>query len=183
MKKHILMTTMATLAITVAAQSIHAETTTTTTIVQSQPAGDNTMKVNLMAFDSNHDNILSMREVGEKLFDLFDQDHNGYIDNIEFNKKMFITVIPMEKDTIKFVDYDDDGKPDAVTHTTETFMADSHLKRFDTNGDGLTPAEFIQTGYQKLDIDNDQMISKDEWKKAYHDSVYADINEPGIYNK
>lgn len=47
-----------------------------------------------------------MEEVGEKLFMVFDLDGNHLIDNIEWDKKSMMTIMPMEKETYKFYDSD-----------------------------------------------------------------------------
>src|SRR5690606_33257010 len=76
----------------------HSETITTKTIVSQQDI-PNVQKTNFSAFDLNGDNILSMSEVGQKLFYVFDTDGNEVLDNIEFNNKKIMTIIPMEKMT------------------------------------------------------------------------------------
>jgi hypothetical protein len=158
-----------------------AETVTTKTVVQQSIMPD-TNKINFMAFDLNNDGILSRREVGEKLFTLFDLDGNGSIDNIEFDKKTVMTIIPMEKTTLTVVDFDDDGRADQAGSTYEDFIKESHLMRFDDNKDGLSPAEFINSGYEKLDDDEDKLISLEEWKEAYRVSLHTPVDEPERYN-
>src|SRR5262249_10935090 len=120
--------------------------------------------------------------VGEYLFHKFDKDGNGMIDNIEFDQKGFITIIPMEKDTLKMVDYDEDGRADTQQYTEQDFIQDSHLARFDQNKDGLTPAEFIGLGYKELDENHDNLIGIDEWRDAYMASVRPEIDKPHHYN-
>jgi hypothetical protein len=84
-KKLLLATTAAVLLIA-GGTSVQAETITETTVVKpvDQP---HLNKVDFSAFDLNHDGILSMPEVGEKLFYIFDLDGNEVIDNIEFTKE------------------------------------------------------------------------------------------------
>jgi Ca2+-binding EF-hand superfamily protein len=88
-----------------------AETVTTTVNVQQKEIPD-VNKVNLIVFDTDKNGILSMKEVGQYLFDVFDNDKNGSIDNIEFKQKRFMTIIPMEKETTLQVDFNDDGIPE-----------------------------------------------------------------------
>ncbi|MCC7305678.1 MAG: hypothetical protein IT558_05400 [Alphaproteobacteria bacterium] len=163
-------------------QPAAAATVTTTTIVQQEDL-PNTNKINFMAFDLNEDNVLSMREIGEKLFRLFDLDGNHSIDNIEFNKKGVMTIIPMEKTTFIQVDYNDDGSTDEAAVSYQDFIRDSHLMRFDENMDGLTPAEFIETGIEELDDDQDKLINLEEWKEAYMESLHLPVNEPERYKE
>ncbi len=179
MKTSILMASVALLTLT-GGIAAHAETITTKTVVQQENL-PNTNKINLTAFDVNEDGTLSMAEVGERLFRLFDRDGNHSIDNLEWSTKAVMTVIPMEKETLKLVDLNDDGNPETVEHTQETFLKESRLMRFDENRDGLSPKEFIDTGYEVLDDDEDRLINLEEWKEAYMEAVHAPVNEPERY--
>lgn len=168
------------LAVFSAMPQARAETVTTQTYVK--PADlPNLNQVDFTVFDVNHDGIFSMAEVGERLFQSFDKDSNGYIDNIEWDHKAVMTITPMKKETFKFVDYDDDGLVERSTYTYETFYAASGLTHFDKNANGLSAKEFINTGYRKLDSDNDNLISLNEWKEAYLKSR-RNHDKPENYN-
>lgn len=151
------------------AGAAHAETVTTTTrtVVQQQPIPPGDVLMNFQQFDLNGNGILSMPEVGEKLFYIFDTDGNEVIDNIEFNRDRVVTITPMEKITVKMVDIDSDGVSEASNYTYETFNQSSGLARFDGDLDGLSPADFIDTSFLALDTDSSKAIELDEWKKAY----------------
>ena len=163
--KHLIFSAAA-LAVLAAAPMAQAETVTTRTYVQ--PADVPGLKeVNFTVFDVNGDGIFTMPEVGERLFHSFDKDSNGYIDNIEWKHKAVMTITPMEKETFKFVDTDDDGLVEESTYTYQTFYQASGLTRFDGNANGLSAAEFIDTGYREIDGDDDQLISLKEWEEVY----------------
>ena len=159
----------------------NAETVTTKTVVHQKVVPD-TDKVNFSAFDINHDGVLSMDEVGEKLFYVFDTDGNETIDNLEFDHRQVMTIIPMEKDTYTYVDWDNDGDVDESTYTYQTFFQQSGLMRFDNNMDGLSPAEFINEGFLALDDDKSTVIELDEWKEAYQHSMRPSAAEQERYN-
>jgi hypothetical protein len=180
---------VATVALLAAAPVVQAETVTTiitptpapvqvvpsTTVVTTKTHEvtkdmPNTNRVNFDVFDVNGDGSFSMAEVGERLFYSFDLDGNETIDNIEWSKRSLMTIVPSERETFKFVDYDGDGMTDNTTYTYETFYKASDLVKFDQNEDGLSPEEFIGVGFQKLDLSDNNLIELKEWKAAYLES-------------
>ena len=169
MKKTLL--TCSALAVLIGFGSViaNAETVTTQTYVQTKDL-PNINEVDFTVFDTNMDGSYSMEEVGERLFQSFDKDSNGEIDNMEWSHKAVMTITPMEKETFKFVDYNSDGLTDEQSYTYETFFKASGLAKFDENLNGLSAEEFIGEGFEKLDRDQDKMIDLEEWKKVYLDS-------------
>jgi hypothetical protein len=161
--------------------TVYAETVTTQTFVTGKPL-PNVEQIDFSSFDLNSDGILSMPEVGERLFYAFDMDGNEIIDNIEFDKKSFATIIPMEKRTYTFVDQDNNGTIDAKTYNYETFIQQSNLMRFDRNMDGLSPAEFIGHAFLEMDDNNDGAIDLAEWKESYIQMVIPPVAEQEHYN-
>ena len=158
-----------------------AGTVTEKTIV-TQKELSNVQKINFDAFDLNKDNILSMAEVGEKLFYIFDTDGNEVIDNVEFERKQVMTIIPMEKRTFIFSDYDDDGHAESSSYTYESFIQQSQLMRFDKDRDGLSPADFIGMSFLELDDDKSKAIELQEWKEEYIAKVFPSSAEQERYN-
>ncbi len=146
--------------------SAQAETVTTKTYVQPQEL-PNVNEVNFRAFDVNNDGSYSMSEVGERLFESFDRDHNGLIDNREWDQRAVMTITPVEKETFKYIDYDDDGLTDSASYTYQTFYQASGLIKFDDNLDGLSARDFVKADIQALDENEDNMIDMKEWKQAY----------------
>jgi hypothetical protein len=179
-KRH-LIATAAVCILGVSATVVNAETVTTKTVVSTKHL-NGVDRVNFASFDLNGDGILSMSEVGERLFYAFDMDGNEVIDNIEMNKKSVMTIIPMEKQTFKFVDDNNDGKTDEGAYTYETFIEKSKLMRFDKDMDGLSPSEFIGETLLKLDDNDSGMIELDEWKEAYTAMLHKPNAEQERYN-
>jgi hypothetical protein len=156
-------------------------TTTTKTYVQQKHLAG-TQEVKFDTFDVNHDGVLSMPEVGEKLFYLFDADGNEVIDNIEFDQKRVMTIIPMEKHTLKLIDFDSDGTVEYSTYSYDDFVDVSGLARFDNDMDGLSAAEFIGEPYLALDKDDSKTIELDEWKTAYIKARHPESADQDRYN-
>jgi len=161
--------------------SSHAETVKTTTIVENKDI-PNVKRVDFMSFDVNHDGVLSMREVGDVLFDAFDKDGNGAIDNKEYDAPSVYTVIPMEATKLTYTDYNGDGVDEKITMTKEEFLERSNLMRFDKDMDGLSPRDFMGSEVKAMDINHNNLIEKDEWERAYAAKVQPKVNLEKRYN-
>jgi hypothetical protein len=162
--------------------SVNADTVTTQTLVQAKDI-PNKHQTDFSVFDANGDGQYSMEEVGEKLFSVFDLDGNHNIDNIEWDKKSMMTIIPMEKETYTVVDEDSDGVAEEVTYTYSEFLETSGLIKFDKNYDGLSAEEFIGVGFESLDTDENKLIDMKEWKRTYTESLTAPNADQDHYNK
>ncbi|MAI61811.1 MAG: hypothetical protein CBB87_04850 [Micavibrio sp. TMED27] len=158
-----------------------AETVHTKTFVQTQDI-EGVNQINFSEFDINEDGLYAKSEVGEKLFYVFDRDNNKVIDNIEWNNRSLYTIIPMEKEVYRFVDYNDDGYTDLSSYNYRAFYQESGLIRFDENKNGLSAAEFIETGFQELDDNDNNIIELDEWKEAYTEMTKPKNAEQERYN-
>ena len=144
----------------------------------------NTTVVNFGAFDTNKDGILSRDEVGERLFISFDNDGNGVIDNVEFDQRNVLTYIPMERGTILYFDYNDDGIIDDMEKLSQqSFIEKSMLDRFAKDSRGLSPRDFIEMGFWQLDTDRSRVIELSEWKRGYEVALRPEVAESYLYNQ
>lgn len=148
----------------------HSATITETTLVEQKDI-PNVRKIDFMAFDANKDGILMMQEVGDVLFSTFDLDKNGAIDNIEYDKRPVMTVIPMEATTLKFYDFASDGTVEHVELSKEDFLKQSNLMAFDKDMDGLSARDFMGSEVKAMDTNHNNLIEKDEWQQGYVDKV------------
>lgn len=144
---------------------------------------DGTRVVAFTDFDLNHDGVLSRREVGEKLFKMYDTDGNEVIDNIEFTRKAVITVHPIEKETVVTYDFDGDGIADKTQITNEQFMRDTLLARFDENKNGLSAEEFTGRHFMEADINNDKTVDMKEFKASYDGAIDKSLKMKAETNK
>lgn len=158
-----------------------AETVTEKTIV-SQKEIPGVHKIDFMSFDENKDGVLEMKEVGDVLFTAFDRDGNGVIDNQEFDENPVMTVIPTEKTTYTFYDYNSDGKAEKAVMTQEDFLKKSSLMRFDTQYNGLSPKDFIGKSFKEVDMTHDNLLDLEEWQRVYADIVKPEAALQSNYN-
>lgn len=144
------------------------------------PANANT--INFDDFDLDGDGILTRDEVGERLFKVFDRDGNQVIDNAEMKKPSLIIFTPMEKKEIEIIDYHTDAKPTKKTVSYEDFVKTSKLSRFDKDKDGLSPLDFLEMPFNRVNVKDDAVIDLYEWKRAYAESVKPLYMEDFHYN-
>ncbi len=158
-----------------------AETVTTKVQVEQKKLPD-INEVNFSAFDANGDGEFTKEEVGERLFKSFDRDGNHMIDNLEWDHKTVMTIIPMEVETVTYVDTNNDGLDEEVQYDYGTFFEMSGLSKFDKNMNGLSAEEFIEKGFQELDKDENNLIGLEEWKAAYEISEAPANADQSNYN-
>lgn len=144
--------------------------TITNTKIERAKVIPGTNALDFTSLDLNKDGILSRKEVGQKLFYVFDTDGNGVLDNIEFERNAIITLVPIEEIQLTMIDLDDDGKADVTNVTSEQFWANSMLARFDKDEDGVSPQDFIGQTVYKTDTDNSGVVEFKEWKEVYDKS-------------
>jgi hypothetical protein len=155
--------------VTVTTPAVSTSTVTTTNSVSTTGP----RAIGLLEFDMNSDKILSRDEVGHTLFKLYDTDDNNVIDNNEYERRLLVTVKPVEKSTTVSYDFDGDGIADKTQITDEVFMRETLLTRLDTNKDGLSAHEFADRDFMAADVNKDHAIDLKEWQGSYNASIDA----------
>jgi hypothetical protein len=143
----------------------------------------NTRAINFMDFDMNKDGVVSVNEVAQSLFKLYDADGNGGIDSNEYERRTMVNVMPAQKETVVSYDFDGDGKPDATKYTYETFMEDTWLTHFSANKNGLSAHEFVGLYFNEADVNKDHMVDLKEWEGTYIPSIDKANKEKARLNK
>ena len=154
----------------VKAEDLVVRSTTVTKTEQVLPK-TGTRLINFMDFDLNQDKTLSTFEIGEMLFKLFDSDGNEVIDNVEYEHRNVMTVVPMEKETVISYDFDNDGQADRVERSYERVLEETKLSRFDNGGGGISPRDFAEKSFLEMDVNRSKMIELNEWRGAYIESI------------
>lgn len=159
----------------VQAEDLVVRSTTVTKTEQVLPK-TGTRLINFMDFDLNQDGILSTFEIGEMLFKLFDADGNEVIDNVEYEHRNIMTIVPMETETTVSYDFDNDGQVDRIERSYERVLEETKLSRFDNSGEGISPRDFAGKSFLEMDVNRSKMIELNEWRGAYIESI-AQKNE------
>lgn len=145
-----------------------AQTTTTTKATKTTKTYKTYKKtLDPVEFDKDGDNRLSMAEIGEGLFFIYDTDGNEVVDNIEYNSNVVATVTPVEVEQYEFIDMDGDGVSEATTYDYERFMQYTKLSMFDKDKDGLTGEDFLKMSFLEADDDSDGVLTLEEWSEEY----------------
>jgi hypothetical protein len=133
--------------------------------------------LNLLEFDADKDGRLTRAEIGGKLFHIFDTDGNNLIDNVEYEKKLIATIVPV-KETEKIAFYSGDNiTPDKTITTVGDILKVTQLARFDKALDGLSPHDFAARDFADADVDNDHFVKIEEWQGAYDAIINAENEE------
>jgi hypothetical protein len=157
----------------------NAQTIVTETVTETKPLPE-VVQIDFSQFDLNNDGIYSRDEVGEVLFNMFDTDGNGTVDNIEWTNNNVMTIIPIKETEFKTYDTNSDGQAELVTVTYDEFYVNSGLMAFDKDKTGLSAKKFIDEGYEVLDTDENKLISLEEWQRVYKESQ-PKHNQPDNY--
>ncbi|NCC21567.1 MAG: hypothetical protein EOM26_03795 [Alphaproteobacteria bacterium] len=128
---------------------------------------ENTTGAQDRELDSNGDGIVTVAEVGDELFYIFDTDGNEVIDNIEWNVDLVHTKIPVETETFTYVDTDRDGEFEVGDYRVSQYSLATALTPYDDGGDGLSPEEFVSASFLEVDDNDDKAVAIDEWRDAY----------------
>ena len=140
-------------------------------------------RINFGDLDLSRDGILSVNEISGSIFKLYDEDGNSLIDNNEYERRAVLNIIPAEKNTVVYYDYDGDGDVDETAYTYETFARDMQFSRFDAARNGISPHDFTKTSFNHADINNDRFVNEAEWQRTAIPVINTYSNRRASFNK
>lgn len=119
-------------------------------------------------FDEDNNSMLTEEEWDTGLFNDWDTDDSGMIDENEFNVfNPFVSNWMTSNNTTAFADFDQnsDGMLDA---TEVSGIYENNFNEWDADNDGmLNKEEFLKTTFANTDADDDNGINQGEWNVGY----------------
>jgi hypothetical protein len=114
--------------------------------------------------------IVSGSDLTPEILALWDKNNNKVIDNHEFYSDALIVYEPIEYSKRTYQDIDADGIPELTKeeYTLRLQQLPMYASLNKDGKDGLTLHEFTGVGFQDADIDNDNQVTFDEFKKAFY---------------
>jgi hypothetical protein len=152
-----------------------APTTTTTVVTTEAPGtvvvGHNALvPVTFYYYEPTTSKILSAPDLSESIFDLWDGDHNDVIDMNEFYRNQMVMYEPVEYSKRTYQDIDADGDleltQDEYSVRVQKLPLYSSLNK--DNKAGISLYEFIGTGFQSADKDDNNNLSYKELYDAFY---------------
>lgn len=157
--------------------------TTTTTVVTTETAAPGDVIVTRSAgmapvtfyyYEPKTSKIISAPDLSESIFDLWDNDNNDVIDMNEFYRNQMVMYEPVEYSKRTYQDIDADGvlelTQDEYSVRVQKLPLYSSLNK--DNKPGISLYEFIGTGFQSADKDDNNNLSYRE----LHDAFYGQAN-------
>lgn len=155
----------------------------TTTTIERTVLAPGTRVYKLSDVDVDGDGMLSRADVGKFLFKLYDTDGNMVIDNIEYERPLILTVLPVERETIVTYDLNGDGTADGKEVTYEVYMRETMLSRFSKNEKGLSAHDFTGKTFRNADINKNHFVDIKEWEATYNEALNSQLQRDAEYNR
>ena len=115
-------------------------------------------------FDMNKDNVITVEEVSQTLFNTFDADRNRALEDFEYNNTIKINLRDFPQDDYT---YEFDNKTYSYTQFTEL----TQINLFDDYNNGLKGQDLLNESFFQLDKNENGYITFEEWHDAYLNAV------------
>ncbi len=134
-------------------------------------------------YDKGFDRIVSSYELTPTIFEIWDKDNNKMIDMGEFYDNELVMYEPVEYSNRTYTDLDADGHPELTReeYTVRLTQLPMYATINSDGKDGISAYEFVGTGFQAVDRDDDNQISYNELSKAFYEQPRF-ASEPDLYN-
>jgi len=121
-------------------------------------------------YDAKAGEIIAADTVTEDIFKLWDVDGNGYISPQEYYHNAMVVYEPVETRTQVFADVDADGRMELTREEyTLRLQQIPHYAAINTDGKaGISAHEFLGTGFQPADRNDDNKVSLSEFTEAFY---------------
>jgi hypothetical protein len=158
--------------------------TTTTTVVTGQPgAVVGSVPVTFYYFDPIVSRVVSTPTLSDSVFARWDDDNNRLIDMQEFYRNKPVMYEPVEYSKRTYQDINADGIPDLTQeeYTVRIQQLPLYTSLNRDNKAGMSLYEFIGSGFQRADRNDDNYLDWEELRNAFYGQKFLTAGT-GHYN-
>lgn len=161
--------------------------TTSATVVTTTPTAvvgtGAVVPVTFYYYDPVKAHVVSVPDLSDSIFALWDEDHNDIIDMNEFYRNKMVMYEPVEYSKRTFQDIDADGDLELTQdeYTVRIQQLPTYSRLNTDNKAGISLYEFIGTGFQAADKDDNNNLSYKELHNAFYGQAYLTAGT-GNYN-
>lgn len=121
-------------------------------------------------YDAKAGEIIAADTVTEDIFKLWDVDGNGYVSPQEFYRNAMVIYEPVETRTQVFADVDGDGRLKLAKeeYTLRLAQVPGYAEINKDGKPGISAHEFLGTGFQDADRNDDNQVSYSEFVNAFY---------------
>lgn len=135
-------------------------------------------------YDVERSRIVAADDMSESIFNLWDKDSNDLIDMDEFYSNQMVIYEPIEYSKRTYQDVDADGALELTQqeYTLRLQQISTYSEINKDDKEGISVHEFIDTGFQKADANDDNYISYDELRNSFYGQPRFITTESERYN-
>lgn len=119
-------------------------------------------------YDAKAGEIVAASDMSKEIFQIWDKDRNGYVSPQEFYENAMIIYEPTETSTTVFSDVNGRLKVTQEEYTLRLQRIPAYGEINKDNKAGISAYEFLGTGFQEADDNDDNQISYGEFTEAFY---------------